>query len=153
MKRFAMAALAAATFAAPLTVSTEAAAQRRDRDYDRGRDRDWDRDDRRDRRADRRDNRRDRWDRRRHNGYNYRGRWHYGPPPSAYRDVDYGYRAWRRGDRLPSYYRSHYHRVDYRSHRLRPPPRGYHYVRDDRGDYLLVGIATGVILGVILGNQ
>ena len=36
---------------------------------------------------------------------------------------------------------------------LRRPPRGYHYVRDDRGDYLLVGIATGVILGVILANN
>ena len=50
-----------------------------------------------------------RWDRRRYNGYSYRGRWYYGPPPVAYRDyVDYGYRAWRRGDRLPRYYRDNY---------------------------------------------
>jgi Ni/Co efflux regulator RcnB len=165
MKRFAMAALAAATFAAPLAVSTPAAAQRGDRDYDRDRDRDrdrdWDRDRDRDRdgrwdRDDRRDHRRNhrRWDRRQYNGYNYRGRWYYGPPPAAYGDVDYGYRQWRRGDRLPRYYRDSYYEVrDYRRYRLRPPPRGYHYVRDDRGDYLLVGIATGVILGVILGNQ
>jgi Ni/Co efflux regulator RcnB len=163
MKRFAMAALAAATFAAPLAVSTDAAAQRRDRDGRWDRDGDYDnRDDRRDeRRAYREgrrdgrdhDRRRDRWDDRRYNGYSYRGRWHYGPPPAHYRDADYGYRSWRRGDRLPGYYREHYRRVDYRSHRLRAPPRGYHYVRDDRGDYLLVGIATGVILGVILANN
>ena len=168
MKRFAIAALAAATFAAPLAVPTDAAAQHRgDRHWDRDRDRDWDRrnrrrgdrwdrDDRRDhRRAHRRAERRaERWDNRRYNGYTYRGRWYYGPPPHAYRDyADYGYRHWRRGDRLPRYYRDHYRSVDYRYYRLRPPPRGYHYVRDDRGDFLLVGIATGVILGVILAGS
>jgi Ni/Co efflux regulator RcnB len=153
MKRFAMAALAAATFAAPMVVATDASAQRRDhdrgdrhRDYDRGRDHDrWDR-------RDRRDNRRhNRWDNRRYNGYNYRGRWHYGPPPAAYRDhAEYGYRNWRRGDRLPRYYRDRYVVVrDYDRRGYRRPPRGYHYVRDDRGDLLLVGIATGVILGII----
>jgi Ni/Co efflux regulator RcnB len=168
MKRFAIAALAAATFAAPLALPAEAAAQHRGdrgRDRDRDRDRDWDRDrDRRDRdwRDDRRhyrdgyrDGRRNQraWDRHRHNGYEYRGRWYYGPPPAAHRDYAYyGFRAWRRGDRLPHYYRDHYRAVDWRYHRLRPPPRGYHYVRDDRGDYLLVGIMTGVILGVILAN-
>ncbi|MEZ5994623.1 MAG: RcnB family protein [Hyphomonadaceae bacterium] len=159
MKRFAMAALAAATFAAPLAISTDAAAQHRsDRHHgydrnDRGHDR-WD--DRRGERHAYREGRRDqrRWDRRAYNGYNYRGRWYYGPPPQAYAPyATYGYRAWRRGDRLPRYYRDSYYVVrDYDRYRLRPPPRGYHYVRDDRGDYLLVGIATGVILSVILGG-
>jgi len=157
MKRFAIAALAAATFAAPLTIASEAAAQHRgDRGYDR-----HDRHDRRDARDDRRhyregyrDGRRaDRWDDRRYNGYHYQGRWYYGPPPAHWRDnARYDYRAWRRGDRLPGYYRSHYRPVDYRYYRLREPPRGYHYVRDDRGDLLLVGIATGVILGIIASN-
>ena len=169
MKRLAMAALAAATFAAPLALPTEAAAQHRgdrdrdrdrdgrrgDRDHDR-RDRDYDnRDDRRDERRAYRDGRRDQrhWDRSRYNGYNYRGQWHYGPPPSHYRDVDYGYRNWRRGDRLPSYYRDRYVVVrDYDRRGYRRPPRGYHYVEDDRGDLLLVGIATGVILGIIASN-
>lgn len=164
MKRFAFAALAAATFAAPLALATDASAHERgrgrghdrhdDRDWDRDRDRDHRRDYRRDRRDDdRRDYRR--WDRSRYNGYTYRGQWYYGPPPSSYdyRYIDYGYRAWRRGDRLPRYYRDYYRPVDYRYYRLRPPPRGYHYVRDDRGDYLLVGIATGVILGVILAGN
>ncbi len=167
-KHLALAALAAATFAAPLALAPEAAAQHRgdrydrhdrddDRDYRRDRrDRDWD--DRYDRRDERRAYRRgyrdghraDRWDDRRYNGYHYNGRWYYGPPPRHWRDhARYDYRQWRRGDRLPSYYREHYRPVDYRYYRLRPPPRGYHYVRDDRGDYLLVGIATGVILGII----
>lgn len=162
MKRFAMAAFAAAAFAAPLALASDADARdnrrgdrHRDRDYDRDhrRDRDWNRGhDRRDYRDHRRAQRH--WDRSRYNGYTYRGQWYYGPPPSAYdhRYVDYGYRAWRRGDRLPRYYRDYYRPVDYRHYRLRPPPRGYHYVRDDRGDFLLVGIATGVILGVILAG-
>lgn len=166
MKRFATVALAAATLIAPLSVPTVAAAHDRhgrygddhdgwDRDGD-GRDRDWRRDDRRDR-YDRREHRRhERWERSRHNGYTYRGRWYYGPPPVAYYDDPYyspGYREWRRGDRLPSYYRSNYREVDWRRYGYRAPPRGYHYVRDDRGETLLVGIATGVILGVILANN
>lgn len=62
-------------------------------------------------------------------------------------------RSWRRGDRLPSNYRSHYREVDWRRHHLRQPPRGYHYVRDDNtGEYLLVGIATGVILSILLSQ-
>lgn len=165
MKRFATALLAAVTFAAPMAMPTQAAAQHRG---DHRGDRDWDRDrrdDRRDYRRDRRDDRRDyrrerrddrrdyrraRWDDRQYNGYHYNGRWYYGPPPSHYRDVDYGYRGWRRGDRLPSYYRDRYVVVrDYDRYGYRRPPRGYHYVRDDRGDLLLVGIATGVILGII----
>lgn len=150
MKRIAAAAVAL-LIAAPLTV-TAAEAQNYDR---RGYN---DRDDRRDRdRSDRRDRDRDdrRWNGRRHNGYWLNGRWHYGPPPAwahDRRDYRADYRQWRRGERLPSYYRSHYRQVDWRRERLRQPPRGYHYVRDDdRGETLLIGIATGVILGVILG--
>jgi Ni/Co efflux regulator RcnB len=94
------------------------------------------------------------WDRRRFNGYEYRGDWHYGPPPASLADaVELGYRAWRRGDRLPDYYRESLGVVDYRAYRLDPPPSGSHYVRDDHGDYLLVAIATGVILGVILASD
>ena len=165
MKRFALVALAA-TFVAPLALPTEAAAQHRDRG-ERHRDRDDRRDDRRDYRDDRRDDRRDyrddrrddrrdrrdarRWDDRRYNGYSYNGRWYYGPPPAAHRDyADYNYRGWRRGERLPRYYRDRYVVVrDYERYGHRRPPRGYHYVRDDRGELLLVGIATGVILGII----
>ncbi|QGZ94340.1 RcnB family protein [Terricaulis silvestris] len=128
---------------------------RDDNDWNRG-DRRGDRSDRRDRRDDRRgDNRRHRWDNQRHNGYTYNGRWYYGPPPGAYEGrngYESGYRNWRRGERLPSYYQSRYRQVDYRREHLRAPPRGYRYVEDDRGDMLLVGIATGVILSIILSQ-
>jgi Ni/Co efflux regulator RcnB len=39
---------------------------------------------------------------------------------------------------------------DYREYRLRPPPRGYHWVRSDDGQYLLIGIATGIIQDQVL---
>jgi len=161
MKRFATMALAAATFVAPLTTPISASAQdwrhrdhgRHDRDHDRNYRRGCDRD--RDGDCDRRDRvRYDRWERGRHNGYTYRGRWYYGPPPQAYYGFyTPGYRSWRRGDRLPAYYRNHYSGVDYRAYRLRPPPRGYRWVRDDRGEFLLIGIATGVILSTIINNS
>jgi Ni/Co efflux regulator RcnB len=61
-------------------------------------------------------------------------------------------RQWRRGDRLPSGYESRYREVDWRREHFRAPPRGYRYVRDNRGETLLVGIATGAILGVILSR-
>lgn len=62
--------------------------------------------------------------------------------------------AWRRGDRISAADRAHMRNVDWRRNHLREPPRGYHYVRDDNsGEYLLVGIATGAILGIILANN
>lgn len=156
MKRLASMALAAATALTPLAMPTNASAQdwRRHDRYDRDRDRDHDRGDRNDRRRDRDRGDHDRWDRGRHNGYTYRGRWYYGPPPAAYYGrYDPGYRSWRRGDRLPYYYRNSYRDVDWRYYHLRRPPHGYHWVRDDRGEFLLVGIATGLILGAILSNN
>lgn len=160
MKRFALATLAAITLAGPLAATAAYADpparhdnrgdMRRDNDrHDNGR---WDNDRRDDRRDARNDNR---WDQRRHNGYTYNGRWNYGPPPAAFVNrpgFQPGYHQWRRGERLPAYYRSHYRQVDYRRERLRAPPRGYHYVRDDRGDVLMVAIATGLIASIILSQ-
>ena len=41
---------------------------------------------------------------------------------------------------------------DYRSHGLYHPPRGYHWVRDrDRGDAILCSVATGAIIGLVVG--
>jgi Ni/Co efflux regulator RcnB len=120
------------------------------RDNDRGNR--WDGNDRRDGRGDHRNTR---WDNQRHNGYTHNGRWYYGAPPAGYESrhgYQAGYRNWRRGDRLPAYYQQRYRSVDYRRERLRAPPRGYRYVEDDRGDMLLVGIATGVILSIILSQ-
>lgn len=67
-----------------------------------------------------------------------RGHWPERPPE-----------GWRRGGRLPPEYRHRAYVVDdWRVHRLRPPPRGYQWVAVG-GDYLLVAIATGVILEVL----
>jgi Ni/Co efflux regulator RcnB len=68
------------------------------------------------------------------------------------RDYRPAYQQWRRGDRLPNYARTQYREVDWRREHLRQPPRGYHYVRDDRGELLLTAIATGVILSILLNN-
>jgi Ni/Co efflux regulator RcnB len=97
-----------------------------------------------------------RWDNSHNNGYYVGNTWHYGAPPAhIQRRHDYrpGWQNWRRGQRLPAYYRSHYAVVsDYRAHHLPPPRRGYHYVRDDTGNILLVAVATGLIASII-ANQ
>ena len=57
-----------------------------------------------------------------------------------------------RGDRLPAEYRNRSYVVnDWRGHHLTAPPRGYHWVQTG-GDYVLVAIATGIILQLLL-NQ
>lgn len=60
--------------------------------------------------------------------------------------------AYYRGDRMPYQYRTRQYVVeDWRGHRLSAPPRGYHWVQSG-GDYILVAIATGVILQLLLSN-
>ena len=56
------------------------------------------------------------------------------------------------GDRVPQYYRSRQYVVDdWRGHNLRQPPQGYHWVQYGP-DYVLVAIATGVILQLLLSR-
>jgi len=60
--------------------------------------------------------------------------------------------AFHRGDRLPPEYRHRNYVVDdWRGHNLSAPPRGYHWVQTG-GDYVLVAIATGVILQLLLNH-
>jgi Ni/Co efflux regulator RcnB len=95
-----------------------------------------------------------RWDDNRHNGYYRNDRWTYGPPPPGQTRaaVVLGYQPWSRGQRL-GYYQGRFAEVDYRSRQdLRPPPLGYHWVRDDSGDYLLADIGSGLISQVVLGG-
>lgn len=62
------------------------------------------------------------------------------------------YRQFHRGDRLPPEYRHRQYVVnDWRGHHLNPPPRGYHWVQTG-ADYVLVAIATGIILQLMLHN-
>jgi Ni/Co efflux regulator RcnB len=61
-------------------------------------------------------------------------------------------RAWHQGDRVPPQYRSYRYVVDdWRGHRLTAPPSGHHWVQSG-GDYVLVAVASGLILSVMLGN-
>jgi Ni/Co efflux regulator RcnB len=163
MKRFAIAAAAALTLVGPLAATSADAApmnngrfQQDQRGNDRNDRNDRNgRNDRNDRNGRGNDNRGQRWNQNQHNGYYANGRFNYGQPTvnvQSRADFRPGWQTWRRGDRLPSAYRSHYRHVDYRSAHLRAPPRGYEYVRGDRGDLLLVAITTGVILS-ILANQ
>lgn len=60
---------------------------------------------------------------------------------------------YKRGGYLPEEYRStRYVVTDWRQYDLREPPRGYRWVRSDSGDYLLVAIATGVIVDLLLNH-
>jgi len=166
MKRIAIIAAAALTLVGPLSGAAYAQ-QNRNPLGGVPSESSGDRDDRRDNRNDRQDDRREvrqdrrevqqqqRWNQRQHNGYYVANRFYYGQPTYQHmqrRDYRPAYQQWRRGDRLPSYARQQYRQVDWRRDRLRAPPRGYHYVRDDRGEVLLVGIATGVILSILLSQ-
>ena len=74
-----------------------------------------------------------------------------------YDDRRYGYRdySYRRYGHHPRWERGHHYYGptyvvrDYGYYRLRQPPRGYHWVRANN-DYLLVAIATGIILDIAL---
>ena len=70
--------------------------------------------------------------------YDHRPVYYHRPPPPRY----YGH--WERGHR---YYGRNVVVYDYGSYRLRPPPRGYHWVRENN-DFLLVAIATGIIFDI-----
>lgn len=51
---------------------------------------------------------------------------------------------WSKGQRVPKQYRKN---VDYHRHHLKAPPRGYHWVEND-GQYMMIGIATGLIAAI-----
>lgn len=58
--------------------------------------------------------------------------------------------SYYRGERMPPQYRTRQYVVeDWRAHRLSAPPRGYHWVQTG-SDYVLVAIATGIILQLLL---
>ncbi|OYU44654.1 MAG: hypothetical protein CFE44_11770 [Burkholderiales bacterium PBB4] len=99
--------------------------------------------DKQEERQDRRENAQQRFDRQRIDR-NAPQRWEQrgvGPDHSFYQ-----------GDRMPAQYRSYQYVVeDWRGHGLRLPPRGYHWVQSGN-DYVLVAIATGIILELLLSR-
>ena len=59
--------------------------------------------------------------------------------------------GWSRGHRYRDYYQGPVYVVnDYERYHLRRPPHGHHWIRDDRGDMLLVAVATGIIADILL---
>ena len=113
-----------ATLAAALLVPLASAPATADPDHGRGNDR-----------SDQRD-RGDRGDRGEHRGW----------------DKQANYRAWRAGQRFDQRYATNYQVIDYRRyHRLRPPPRGYRWVRSGN-DAVLVAITSGLIASVIANS-
>lgn len=170
MKRVIVSAVAL-MLAAPLVMAPASAQPGQDRRGQQSQQQDQDRDGRyrdqrgdaryqdgsvrRDRRQNWRDTRRDaRWNDAEHNGYYHNNMWHYGPPPARLqnrRGVTLGYHPWQRGQRL-GYYNNRYSEVDYRQHDLRRPPRGYRWVRNDGGDFLLAAVVSGLIAQVIINN-
>ena len=84
----------------------------------------------------------------------------HGPPAAAWqhdrhdngRHLGWYKQQWRRGERVPVVYlQPRYVIEDYRAYRLAPPPNGYGWVRPypDSNEYLLVQLATGVIMQVL----
>jgi Ni/Co efflux regulator RcnB len=106
-------------------------------------------------RHDHNDRREWRDDRRRYNagyreGYRdarYQDRRYYAPPPRVvYRP--YGF---QRGHRYSNYYGGPVYVVnDYDRYHVRRPPHGHRWIRDDRGNMLMVAIATGIIADIVL---
>ncbi|MGH8158218.1 MAG: RcnB family protein [Rhodanobacter sp.] len=61
---------------------------------------------------------------------------------------------YKRGGHMPAEYRGDSYVVsNWRGEHLRAPPRGYHYVRSDNGDFILVAITTGVIASIIAAHH
>lgn len=57
---------------------------------------------------------------------------------------------WARGGYVHHYRQPVYVVHDYHVHGLHHPPHGYRWYRDDYGDFLLVAVATGLIVDLIL---
>lgn len=67
------------------------------------------------------------------------------PPPRYY--------GWAPGHRYHDYYGGPVYVVnDYSRYHVRRPPYGYHWVRDDAGNLLLVAIATGILADLVLNH-
>lgn len=60
---------------------------------------------------------------------------------------------YRRGEYLPERYRvREYYVDDYARYHLYAPPRGYVWVQGDSGQFVLIAVATGLIVQEMLGQ-
>jgi Ni/Co efflux regulator RcnB len=112
----------------------------RDRGPGRGPGPDW-------RERDRYWRERERHDDRRYYSQGYRDGYRSRPDVVYYRP---GPPPWARGQR---YYGPSYVVYDYDRYQVRRPPYGYRWVRDDRGNLLMVAIASGIIADLVLNGR
>lgn len=159
--------LIAATTAASILVAPLAHADRDhrgkgkrgyERGYDRGHDRGYDR------------GHKHRHEHKYHYRHSYQPHYHYSPPvyyappppPRSSVTVTYGYTYGPHYNRgyAPRYNVGGYYGYaprtvyisEYDRYGLYAPPSGYHWVRDnDRGDAILASVATGAIIGLVVG--
>lgn len=133
----------------------------RDGRIDRGEARELRRDQREvnDSRRDLNDSRRDRFDRNNRGSWQNRAEWrgfngarsgYWFAPGYGYQRVGPGYRAFRRGERLPAAYRNYAVQDPY-FYGLRPAPRGYRWVYNNN-NFLLTALATGLISDVVING-
>ena len=88
-----------------------------------------------------------------------RARTYYAPPPRYYAPPPRYYapppRYYAPRYSVGGYYHPHGQTVyirDYHRYGLYAPPRGYYWARDyDRGDAILASVATGAIIGLVVG--
>lgn len=144
MKRTVMAAMVLSLLAGGVALADPPQGHDHDRWHDQHHDEHHDRDDHhwRDQRHDEHDYRDEHHDRGEH-----RGRRHF---DSGRYDRPHGWYAhrWRRGERLPPAFREQPYVIpDPVVYRLRPPPRGYYWVRVDN-NAVLAAVATGVVVDV-----
>ena len=88
-------------------------------------------------------------------GYQQPGRPGYDPRRDGRNYREYGAgpdHNFRPGDRLPPQYRNNNYVVnDWRNHQLSAPPPGYQWLQTG-ADYVLIAIATGLIVQLLLSN-
>jgi len=75
--------------------------------------------------------------------------WNHGPGGPGGPGGGPGWHQWHRGDR---YHGNRYYVNDWHRHGLRPPPPGYRWVQNG-GQFVLIGVASGVIADIILNNR
>lgn len=131
MKRTVMAAMVASLLAGSLALA-DPPEYHHDRGHDQGHDwhrgHDWHHDD--------------------HRGDMHRDRDHRFDAGRYERPHGWHSHHWRRGERLPPAYREEAYVIpNAAAYQLRPPPRGYYWVRVDN-NAVLAAVATGVVLDV-----
>ncbi len=75
---------------------------------------------------------------------------HHRPVVVAHHTTRYVGEGWRQGWRVPGHYRVNtYYVTDWGVHRLHRPAPGYVWVRNDDGQYVLMGTRTGIIYEIV----